>query len=217
MADEPRNITPTPNENDDPDLNYFTTEAVDALREAKNLLYKAGETYDEAISKNDVIKKINEIKSICDTLLADQTPLPTPENYRTGVIFSFDGVNYWHSGRTYGVRIGSPSGDEFDLRNIPGFKTVETRYGDLSHFFYEPDWQKYATEHPDVRVALDLLRAKSEELWWEMVADFLRDFLRKQEDLKLAKEALIKAGIPPNNAAYDAIGTIYYSLAAFDY
>lgn len=166
-------------------------QAKNALREAKESL----ETFVPARLYQALLPAVKEIEGLAQGLFPSAAVEPTvPGPYREGILCSIDGVAYWHTGRQYGVAVGSPDGPDQDLRELPGFKRIAERFDEYSSLLFGHEWREAGDANPGVAAAIEVLRSCREQLWWESVVDFLRAYKAQRVDREMARQVLLKAG-----------------------
>jgi len=94
--------------------------------------------------------------------------------YRTGLVCTVDGVDYWHTGSQYWLSHSPDETHQFDLREIPGFKRVETEFDGYTRLFYSQRWKVAGQRNAAIRQSVEMLLEHAEQLWWEAVSDFLQ-------------------------------------------
>ncbi len=94
--------------------------------------------------------------------------------YRTGLVCTVDGVDYWHTGAQYWLSHSPDETHQFDLREIPGFKRVEAEFDGYTRLFYSQRWKVAGQRNAAIRQSVEMLREHADQLWWEAVSDFLQ-------------------------------------------
>lgn len=169
-----------------------------ALKQAKRALLVAQEQLEHLVPEGlceKLIPLLQDIEGLARSVFPHEDAKPLVlGKYREGLLCCINGVGYWHSGRQYGVLVGSPDGPDQDLRELPGFKRIEDRFGDFKSLLYGSEWRDVGEAAPEVKAALDLLRAWNERLWWSAVADFLRTYKDQRVDREVARRVLLDSG-----------------------
>lgn len=97
----------------------------------------------------------------------------TTKKYREGLICSINGLEYWHTGATYWLSHSESSDNQFDLRDMPGFKELASEFDAEARIFHSERWRIAAQAESALQSHLEGLAEHRETLWWELVKDYL--------------------------------------------
>lgn len=169
-----------------------------ALERTKASLHEAREALDSTVPRSlyeNLIPALMDIDGLTKSVLPQEAVAPAmPQPYRSGLLCSINGVGYWHTGRRYWIAIGASDGPQEDLRELPGFDTLRSRFDHYNSLLLGDEWREAGHGDPEVATALEVLLVRSERLWWDAVIEFLRAYKGQRIDRELARRALLECG-----------------------
>jgi hypothetical protein len=117
------------------------------------------------------------------------------ELYRKGKICEIDGISFFHNSSTY-VTVVENGSDKYDfnLRNLPNFKSLEEFHSTLLSLSHDEDVQRVMEHNSGLAEACHKLEELVEILYWRKVARSIIRYHKCSSRDSLARDALLKAG-----------------------